>query len=245
MRKLTALLGLLFFAGSVSAATLTGTIRLASGSKFNGKIRMTLSHPAHDTSNDSLVVPQTVEFRVRNGALPSNAAVAGNDVLEPLYTYYWTEYFTEAGLKVMENPFYVAGGSFDLGAARPTTITTSNISFVGVPTTGSCPYGEYATATTTSGVTCSATVMPSTFLTGSGTLDFSETSAQSSADLTITVTGAAVGDTVALGIPASPPSNSCFTAFVSATNTVTVRFNNYSSGALDPASGTFKVTVIK
>jgi hypothetical protein len=76
------------------------------------------------------------------------------------------------------------------------------------------------------------------------TLDFSNTSAQSSADLTITVTGAAVGDPVALAIPAAPDANSSYTAWVSASDTVTVRFNNYSAGAIDPASGLFRVSVI-
>ncbi len=83
-------------------------------------------------------------------------------------------------------------------------------------------------------------------LKGSATLDFGSTAAQSSADLTITVTGAADGDIVIVGpVNASTNANSCFTAWVSAANTVTVRFNNYSSAAIDPASGTFKVYVIK
>jgi hypothetical protein len=83
-------------------------------------------------------------------------------------------------------------------------------------------------------------------LSGSATLDFGSTSAQSSSDLTITVTGAADGDVVSLGVPnASVNANTNYTAWVSAANTVTVRFNNYSSGAVDPASGTFKVKVFK
>jgi hypothetical protein len=83
-------------------------------------------------------------------------------------------------------------------------------------------------------------------LKGSATLDFGSTAAQSSADLTITVTGAADGDTVDVGAPnASVNANTSYYAWVSAANTVTVRFNNYSSGAVDPASGTFKVTVNK
>jgi hypothetical protein len=83
-------------------------------------------------------------------------------------------------------------------------------------------------------------------LTTTASLNFSSTSAQSSADLTITVTGAADGDAVNLGIPnASVNNNSCYTAWVSAANTVTVRFNNYSSGSVDPASGTFRVSVMK
>lgn len=83
-------------------------------------------------------------------------------------------------------------------------------------------------------------------LTGSAALDFPSTSAQTSSDLTISVTGAADGDVVALGVPnAAVGANSSFTAWVSSSNTVTVRFNNYSSGAIDPASATFNVRVIK
>lgn len=82
-------------------------------------------------------------------------------------------------------------------------------------------------------------------LTGSDVLNFPSTLAQASADLTIAVTGAAVGDPVALGLPAAPAANTSFSAFVSAADTVTVRFHNYSAGAVDPDSGTYKVTVFK
>lgn len=77
-------------------------------------------------------------------------------------------------------------------------------------------------------------------------LNFPSTNAQNSSDLTITLTGAVDGEAVVLGVPnAAVNANSCYTAWVSAANTVTVRFNNYSSGAIDPASATFKVTIIK
>jgi len=77
-------------------------------------------------------------------------------------------------------------------------------------------------------------------------LDFPSTSAQNSSDITVPVTGAVLNDIVLLGVPnGSTLSNSCFTAWVSASNVVTIRFNNYSSGPLDPASGTFKVRVLK
>jgi hypothetical protein len=83
-------------------------------------------------------------------------------------------------------------------------------------------------------------------LTATATLDFGSTSAQSSSDLAITLTGAAVGDTVSLGVPnGSVLSNSSFSAWVSATNTVTVRFNNYSSGSQNPSSGSFRVTIMQ
>lgn len=78
------------------------------------------------------------------------------------------------------------------------------------------------------------------------TLDFPNTGAQLSADLTVTVPGAALNDVVSIGVPnGSVNANSCFTAWVSAANTVTCRFNNYSAGAIDPASGSFTVSVFK
>jgi hypothetical protein len=81
---------------------------------------------------------------------------------------------------------------------------------------------------------------------GSGTLDFGSTLANTNSDLTITVTGATDGDPVELGTPnASIIGGTCYTAWVSAADTVTVRFNNYTTGAKDPASGTFVVFVKK
>lgn len=84
-------------------------------------------------------------------------------------------------------------------------------------------------------------------LTGSATLNFGSTAAGASTDLTITVTGAADGDAVMLGVPnGSTVANGVFSAWVSAADTVTVRFsNNDLLTALDPASGTFKVSVNK
>lgn len=83
-------------------------------------------------------------------------------------------------------------------------------------------------------------------LNGSASLDFPSTGAGLSSELTISVTGAADGDTVVLGIPnASSLSNTCYTARVSSDNTVSVKFNNYSSASVDPNTGTFKVKIIK
>jgi hypothetical protein len=85
-------------------------------------------------------------------------------------------------------------------------------------------------------------------LTATGILNFGSTPANSSSELTLTVTGAANQDVVALGVDnGAILPNSCYTAWVSAANTVTVRFNNYSTaGAQDPANGQrFKVTVFK
>lgn len=89
------------------------------------------------------------------------------------------------------------------------------------------------------------TVPPTKYtLTGSATLDFLSTAAQSHSDLTITITGAAIGDPVDVGIGSLLDGTNYF-AYVSALNTVSVRLNNYSATAKDPASATFKVTVFK
>lgn len=81
-------------------------------------------------------------------------------------------------------------------------------------------------------------------LSGTGVLDFPDTSAGTSSDLTVALTGAAVGDCVWLGVPnGSVVANGMFSAWVSATDVVTVRFLAGSGGG-DPASGTFRVGVV-
>lgn len=86
-------------------------------------------------------------------------------------------------------------------------------------------------------------------LIATATLDFPNTSAGANSDLTVTVTGAALNDQVLIGVPngsVSATDNVVFWAWVSAANTVTIRFNNCNLlAAVNPASGSFKVTVLK
>ena len=81
-------------------------------------------------------------------------------------------------------------------------------------------------------------------LTATATLNFPSISAASQADLTITVTGAATGDEVIMSLPAAPAAGIVFNAFVSATNTVTIRASNITALAVDPASASYGVIVI-
>lgn len=75
-------------------------------------------------------------------------------------------------------------------------------------------------------------------------LNFPSTAANSSSVLTVTVPGAVDGDFVKLAAPnASVPANGHFYAWVSAANTVSVRFVNNTVAAIDPTSGTFRVVV--
>jgi hypothetical protein len=83
-------------------------------------------------------------------------------------------------------------------------------------------------------------------LTDTATLDFPALTSHGHEDLTITVTGAELSDVVSLGIPnSSIIAEVLFTAYVSATDTVTVRAQNVNGGTPDPASGLFKVKVFK
>lgn len=83
-------------------------------------------------------------------------------------------------------------------------------------------------------------------LSGSATLNFGSIGNHNYEDLTVTVTGASVGDVVSIGAPnGSVPANASFFAWVSDTNMVTVRCFNINSGSIDPASGTFKIKVFK
>lgn len=80
-------------------------------------------------------------------------------------------------------------------------------------------------------------------LAGSATLDFGPIAAGTQADLTLTVTGAQTGDTVALGLPPAPTAGIVWNAFVSATNTVTLRASNISGSPVDPVAALYKVKV--
>lgn len=82
-------------------------------------------------------------------------------------------------------------------------------------------------------------------LSATATLDFPSTAAGTNSDLTITVTNAALGDAVTLGVPnGSVVANCDYTGWVSSAGVVTVRINNGGLvAAQDPASGTFRAMV--
>lgn len=151
---------------------------------------------------------------------------------------------------------FVRRGNFGVGVATPSalihlkagtaTAGTSPLKFTSgtnltTPEAGSMEFDgtNYFVTSSTTRYTMAKTLI------GSATLDFTA-GARLSHDLTIAVTGATTNDFVIVNPPSgSISANTCYTAWVSATNTVTVRFNNYTSGTVNPASGTFRVTVLK
>ncbi len=96
------------------------------------------------------------------------------------------------------------------------------------------------------GITSTGPTTGASRLTNAATLDFGSIAAGDQADLTITVTGAAVGDSVFLGLPAAPAAGLAWNAFVSAADTVTVRASNINLvTAVDPASAAYRVTIVR
>lgn len=133
MKRILSVIALVcLLAGSAFAGAIpiTGTIRLSNGNLFNGKIQFTLSYgAARDSTANNIIVAQTVEFPVVNGALPSAAQIVPNDVLQPANTYYTAQYVSSFGTVLAQNVFYISGASFSISQATPTPVTTSNISF--------------------------------------------------------------------------------------------------------------------
>jgi hypothetical protein len=79
----------------------------------------------------------------------------------------------------------------------------------------------------------------------SAALNFGSIASQACAELTIAATSAATGNYIVPGWPSTLEAGLAGIMYVSATNTVTVRLCNVTSGAIDPASQTFAGRVIK
>lgn len=106
------------------------------------------------------------------------------------------------------------------------------------------PGGEDSLLTTVQKIDANVQNVYAKILVATATLDFPSTAAGAIADLTISVPGAALGDAVILGVPnGSQTATATFSAFVSAADTVKVRYSPKATE--DPASGTFKVYVIQ
>lgn len=81
-------------------------------------------------------------------------------------------------------------------------------------------------------------------VTNTASLTFGTIAANGVAEQTMTVTGATTGSAVCLGAPAAIESGLTWSAFVSATNTITVRAHNNTGGNVTPAVATWRATVI-
>jgi lysophospholipase L1-like esterase len=247
--------------GIVSAGQITGTVGNFTNLIPTGYIQMPTSNsvsswiynglPSGATPSKAGIVfkpvgawnKQDIGLAVTNtndGTLVTNSMVP-----------FW---FKHTGVANFENKLYI-GSQTTAPTARlhlaagTATADTAPLKFTSgtnltTPEAGAVEYDgtEFYGTTSTASRTIFARVLK-----GSATLDFDPTSAGAVNDKTITVTGAADGDVVSLSVPnASQTTTGSFSAWVSATNTVTVRYRIAALiGSEDPASGVFKVTVTK
>lgn len=126
----------------------------------------------------------------------------------------------------------IAGNRFETATCTPTNTTRAGvIVFANENTAGKCAEA-WGTRTLFTGHTGTVVYDPANLVDGAGVTT------------TVTVTGAAVGD-VAIASFSNDLQGIMLTAYVSATNTVSVRFQNETTGAIDLASGTIRATVFK
>lgn len=153
---------------------------------------------------------------------------------------------------------------FAVGANTPLTAANTIINGFGVvqgqinaralidsPTfTGTPAAPTAATGTNTTQIATTAFVTAAfgaNFITASSPpLTFGEVAANSFEDLGLTVTGAAIGDVVAVGVPgAAQVDGAAFFAMVSNTNVVDIRCINPTTSPITVPEGVYKVTVFK
>lgn len=149
-------------------------------------------------------------------------------------------------------------GNVDALAFRNVNSTSSSISFSGTNTSVRSAGGTIFMSNGSvnmidaSGTRCltnvpltigtSGTAIASS-IRNTATLDFPSTAVATCDDLTITVTGAVVGADVSIGTPATRVTGSTFDAWVSATDTVSIRHCCSEGATCDPASATFSARV--
>jgi hypothetical protein len=104
---------------------------------------------------------------------------------------------------------------------------------------------EWKTGTVSKTRMGGVTYLITSTLQATAALDFTPIAAQTTLELTITVTGAAVGDSVDVTPNGAPEAGLVWSGYVSAANTVTVRLGNVTVAAIDPASRTWRALVRK
>jgi hypothetical protein len=185
---------------------------------------------------------------VRGGGASGGLLAGARDTDADSYQFYsptiGTFHFYDH--QVAANRFSIEGGNFTMsstGWMKPPAGTDAQRP--GSPAAGMTRYNttsnvfEYYNGT--------AWIQPNTFsLKNSTTWDPGSIGANSSTTTTLTVTGAALGDPVTISKTSGAYSNGeIYDAFVSATNTVTIRLSNLSGGTFDIASATYNVILLK
>lgn len=127
------LLWLMYFGGpKAHAATsaLTGTITDSQGNPVYGTLTMQLPVAAQDTATNTAIAPIVQRYQVVNGVIQSGPPLFDVAGLQPKNLFYIAKVYDQSGNLILNGNYVVTGATFNLGAATPTTVTTSNISYV-------------------------------------------------------------------------------------------------------------------
>lgn len=126
----TLVLGFSVLGSAQTTSTLSGTITDPSGNPLNGTLTMRLPVPAQYTPTNLAVAPSVVSYTLVNGVITGTVPLYDVAALQPKGLYYIARAYDQTGALQFYGNFVVTGASFNLGAATPTSITTSNISYL-------------------------------------------------------------------------------------------------------------------
>lgn len=120
------------FTRMAEGTVITGTLKQG-GQPLTGYVDINLVYPG--STGSGLALPSTCpgsptcHIPVYNGNFPTTT-IEGNDTLLPRGTYYQITYYDAYNAPIARMPYVITGATYDLGAAVPTPVTTSNINFL-------------------------------------------------------------------------------------------------------------------
>lgn len=129
------LLGILVWPARGSTSQITGTLKDSFGNGINGTLVLSLPVPATDTTTGASVTPTPITCRIINGAVSNCPPVFDVANLQPQNLYYSARVYDMSGTLVFNGNYPITGASYNLFSAVPTTVTTSNVSYINPATT--------------------------------------------------------------------------------------------------------------
>lgn len=207
-----------------------------------------------DTDLTKLIVPVTAGSKSTAGALviSAGATSSGNVTIKLAGIDYLVAVTAGDSITQVRDKIVAAGNAVFYPTWKLTASSTNTIaieSFAPGSQSGTTSFNGGATGVTSSFIGTGAGSNPAwaemtRVLSAQTTLDFPSIAAGGQQELDVTVTGTAFGDGIALSPPALNAGLSV-SAYVSATNTVRVRLVNNTASAIDPASASWVVKVLK
>lgn len=121
---------LLCISALAGTTTISGSLKDEQGNPLQGTLTMRLPIPAQDPSTNTSILPINVTYNVVNGSVQSGPPLYDVTTIQPSGLYYIARAYDMAGNLVFYANYVVNGASFNIGAATPTSVTTSNISYL-------------------------------------------------------------------------------------------------------------------